>query len=55
LGSNGFIARFTPEGEHVESTRFGGTDYANGKDLVALSDSDLLVSGSMSGISESGR
>ena len=53
-GSNGFIARFTPEGEHVESTRFGGTVYDSGKDLVALSDGDLLVSGSMIGISEIG-
>jgi hypothetical protein len=54
MGSNGFIARFTPGGEHVESTRFGGTLYDSGKDLVALSDGDLLVSGSMSGISEIG-
>ncbi len=52
--SNGFIARFTPEGEHVESTRFGGAVFDSGKDLVALSGGDLLVSGSMSGISEIG-
>ncbi|HEY3496350.1 MAG TPA: hypothetical protein VGK73_16735 [Polyangiaceae bacterium] len=52
--SNGFLARFTASGEHVESTRFGGTVYDSGTDVVALSDGDLVLTGSISGVSELG-
>jgi hypothetical protein len=48
---NGFLARFTPMGEHVYSARFGGTVFDGGTALMTLADGDLLLAGFLSGVS----
>jgi hypothetical protein len=48
--SNGFLATFAPNGDHLGSARFGGDIFDRGTDLVALSDGDLLLAGQISGI-----
>ncbi len=44
----GFVARFTPEGEHVWSYNFGGPVFDLGMHVLALSDGDLLLGGKLS-------
>lgn len=51
---NGFYARFTPEGEHVYSERFGGTIFDGGNALLALDDGDILLGGFVSGVASVG-
>ena len=51
---NGFYARFTPEGDHVYSDRFGGTIFDGGSALLALSDGDILLGGFLSGLASVG-
>jgi hypothetical protein len=46
---NGFIARFTKDGDHVRSERFGGKIFDEGAVLTALSSGDLLLAGMLSG------
>jgi len=46
---NGFIARFTKDGDHVRSERFGGKIFDEGAVLTPLSSGDVLVAGMLSG------
>lgn len=52
--SDGFVARFTPDGNHVASARFGGPLLDTVMNVVALSDGDLVISGAISGEVEIG-
>jgi hypothetical protein len=51
---NGFFARFTPEGEHVDSRTFGGTIFDGATVLTALDDGDALLAGWVSGAANVG-
>jgi hypothetical protein len=44
---NGFIARYTPDGDPVSATQFGGADFSIGTGLRALDADELLLSGSV--------
>lgn len=50
---NGFVARFTSNGDHVFSQRFGGPIFDGGTSIVSLGD-DMIVGGSLSGMVEVG-
>lgn len=49
LMPNGFLARFSADGDHVRSQRFGGTVFDGGTRLHALTSGDLLLGGFLSG------
>ncbi|HEX6278286.1 MAG TPA: hypothetical protein VFZ53_34810 [Polyangiaceae bacterium] len=51
---NGFIARFTPDGEHLDSRTFGGTIFDGATALTALDDGDVLLAGWLSGVANVG-
>jgi hypothetical protein len=51
---NGFVARFTADGDHIHSGQFGGTIFDGGNVIAPLANGDLLVGGWLSGVANVG-
>jgi outer membrane protein assembly factor BamB len=47
--TNGFFARFTADGEHISSEKFGGSELDVGWFIRALPDGDVLLGGTLTG------